>query len=158
MDLSIFGMMLISQNRCYIYPSSDIQTTNGEEYLLHWWKEEMVIFNNTLHTFYLCKSMRDLGRDHSYEKWKPLLPFHGLLFQIGNMGFFLHASSHIKGSTYYILAEKRNSSVGPPEGIDLMTPCTMSWCSTTQLHLIPCPIKQTFLSLLLDKHILRNKL
>ena len=56
----------------------------------------------------------------------------------------LYARFHRQNSTYHslcytshgALAGMRNSSIGPPWGINLMTHHTMSECSTTELHLI----------------------
>ena len=54
----------------------------------------------------------------------------------------LYTSVHKQDSTYHglyysscgALAGTRNSSMSPPGGIDLMTHCTMSGCSTTKLY------------------------
>ena len=54
----------------------------------------------------------------------------------------LYAPSHRQNSTYHglcytihiALAGTRNRSMGPPWRIDLMTNCTMSRCSTRELH------------------------
>ena len=83
-------------------------------------------------------------KDHSDSKRRNLLLPHGLLFQLAAM-VILYAPSHRQDSTYHnlwytncgALAGTRNSSVGPPRGIDLTTDCTLSGCSTTELHLAP---------------------
>ena len=99
-------------------------------------KEGNVLFNNALNTFYLwLYGVRLVIKDHSdSERGNPLLP-HGLLFPINSKGSF-NASSHRQDNLCYTicgaLPAMRNSSMGPPWGIDPMTHCTMSRCSTTE--------------------------
>ena len=81
-------------------------------------------------------------KDHSdSEKGNPLPP-HGLLLSINSKGSFICTIQHRQDNTYHgvcytsrgALAGTRNSSMGPPEGIDPTTHHTLS-CSTTELHL-----------------------
>ena len=59
----------------------------------------------------------------------------------------LYAPPHRQDSTNHslcytshrALAGMRNSSIGPPRGIDPVTHCTISGCSTSELHLTPIP-------------------
>ena len=85
-------------------------------------KEENVLFNDALNTFYLrLYGVRHMVKDHSdSERGNPLPPLHGLLFPISSKGF-LYASSHRQDDTYHglcytsrgALAGMRNSSMGP---------------------------------------------
>ena len=78
-------------------------------------------------------------KDHSDNKIRNLLPPLQMLL------FYMCHPSHRQDSTYHslcytscgALAEKRNSSMSPPQGIDPTTHCTMNGCSTTELHLTP---------------------
>ena len=68
----------------------------------------------------------------------------------------LYAPSHRQDSTYHslcytshgALAGTRNSSMGPPWRIDLMTHCTMSECSYHRLHHEWMLLPQRYISLL----------
>ena len=108
----------------------------------HQWKEGNVLFNDAFDTFYLWLfDVRHMVKDHSGTKRGNTLLPHRLFFPRD----LLYAPSHRQDSTYHnlcytscgALAEMRNSSMGPLWGIDLMTHYTMSWCSTTELHLAP---------------------
>ena len=67
-----------------------------------------------------------------------LPPPHGLLFPISSKGSCIYAPSHLQDSTHHslfytncgALDGTRNSSMGPPWGINLITHHTMSRCST----------------------------
>ena len=98
-------------------------------------KERNVWFNDALNTFYLqLYGVRHMVKDHS-DSWRGnLLPPHRLFFLISSKGS-LYAPSHRHDCTYHslcytsrgALAGTRNSSMGPPWGIELMTHHTMSY-------------------------------
>ena len=109
--------------------NENIDTTTG--------KEGNVLFNEALNTFYVRFLWRwTFGKRSLSEKRNPLPPLHGLLFFW--FADLLYAQSYRQDNTFHsfcytscgTLAGMRNSSVGPPWGIDLMTHITMSWCST----------------------------
>ena len=96
-------------------------------------KEGNVLFNDTLNTFYLrLYDVKHMVKDHSSKRGN-LLQTHGLLFPISSKGSFIYAPSHRQDNAYHdlcytshgALAEMRNSSMGPPWRIDLMTHWTM---------------------------------
>ena len=83
-----------------------------------------VLFNDALNSFYLrLYGVRLMVKDHSdSERGNPLLPLDGLLSLISRKGSFICTIPHKQDSTYHglcytsrgALAEKENSSVGPP--------------------------------------------
>ena len=108
-------------------------------------KEGNVLFNYALNTFYLrLYGVRHMEKDHlDSERGYPLPP-HGLLFPISSKGFYMHhPTDRITHTTIFVtrrgaLAETRNSSMGPPRRIDLMTHRTpRANTLTTELHLAP---------------------
>ena len=91
-------------------------------------KEGTVLFNDALNTFYIwLYGIRHMVKNHSdSEKGNLLLLLHGLLFLISSKGSFV-CTIYRQDSTYTSseeLAGMRNSSVGPPSGIDPTTHCT----------------------------------
>ena len=89
-------------------------------------KEGNDLFNNALNTFYL--RLYDVGyivKEHSdSEEGHLLLSIHELLFLISSLCY----------TSCGAMAGRRNSSMGPPRGID---PMTMSGCYTMELRLTP---------------------
>ena len=81
-------------------------------------------------------------KDHSYSKRGNLLHHMGYAFWLA-AGVLLYAPSHRQESTYHdlcytnhgALAGTRNSSIGPPWGIDPTTHRTMNGRSTAELHI-----------------------
>ena len=58
-------------------------------------KEENVIFNDALNTFYLwLYGIRHMIKDHSDSERGNPLPQHGLLFSINNKGSFICTIPH----------------------------------------------------------------
>ena len=55
------------------------------------WKEGNVLFDDALNTFYLqLYDVRHMVKNHSdSERGNPLLPLHGLLFEISSKGSFI---------------------------------------------------------------------
>ena len=54
------------------------------------WKEENVLFNDALNTFYLqLYGVRHMVKDHSDSEWGNPLPPDGLLFPISSKGSFI---------------------------------------------------------------------
>ena len=88
----------------------------------------------------LCMALH-MVKDHSDSKRRNLLLPFGYSFRLAAR-VLLYALSYRHDSTYYslcytshgALAGMRNSSMGPPWGIDSKTHCTMSRCSTTELY------------------------
>ena len=99
--------------------------------------EGNVLFNNILNTLFL--RLYDIGymvKDHSERK--PVAgKIHRLLFSISSKDYF-YASSHRQDNTYNslwytshgTLAGTKNSSMGPPSGIDPTTHHIISGCFT----------------------------
>ena len=53
-------------------------------------KEGIVLFNDTLNTFYLrIYGVKHMVKDHSDSERRNLLPSHGLLFPISSKGSFI---------------------------------------------------------------------
>ena len=81
---------------------------------------------------------------------------HGLFFPISSYGSFLYVPSHRQDSTYPdlcytscgVLAEMRNSLMGPPWGIDLTTYQTISGHTTRSISGFGCCFFVPFFSLL----------
>ena len=109
-------------------------------------KEENVLFNDALNTFYLMLyGVRHMVKDHSdNEKGNSLLP-HKLLFPINSKGSFICTIPQ-QDSTYHGLcytsrgaqAGTRNSSMGQPHEGSIRRPIA-PWANalTTELHLAP---------------------
>ena len=106
-------------------------------------KEENVLFNDALNTFYLrLYGVRHMVTDHSdSEKGNPLPP-HWLLFPISSKGSFIWTIpdriAHTKAcyTSRGALAGMRNSSMGPPHEGSIRQPIA-PWANalTTELYL-----------------------
>ena len=96
-------------------------------------KEVFYLTTHSTHFIYKLYGVGHMVKDHSdIERGNPLPP-HRLSFRLAAR-VLLYAPSHIQDNTYHslcytsrgALAGKRNSSMGPPWGIDPMTHRTMS--------------------------------
>ena len=106
-------------------------------------KEKNVLFNDALNTFYLqLNSVRNMVNDHLAREETYWCHYMGYSFWLAAR-VILYALFYRQDSTYHglcytshgTLAGMRNSSMGPPWGIDSTTHRTMSGCSTTELNL-----------------------
>ena len=85
--------------------------------------------------------------DSEGERGNPLLSLYGLLFSISGKGSFICT---IPQSQSWSTGWNKNSSVGPPWGIDSTTHRTRSRRSTTELHHSPFQARALSLSLSLS--------
>ena len=70
-----------------------------------------------------------MAKDHSDSKRRNLLLPHGLFFLVTSKLFYMHhPTDRIAYTTAFVMPGMKNSSIGPPWGIDLMTHQTMSGC------------------------------
>ena len=109
-------------------------------------KGRNVLFNDALNTFYfILYGIRQIVKDHLDREETRCHHHMGCPVWLA-AGVLLYAPSHKQDSTYLnlyytsygALAGMRNSSAGPPPWeIDPTSHCTMSWCSTIELHLTP---------------------
>ena len=114
-------------HRLFSYHSLLGSSEIGNSYEIFLWRKEWnVLFNDALNTFYLwLYGIRHMVKDHSVNEWGNLLPPHGLNFLISSKGSFIYII-HWQDNTYHslcytscgALAGTRNSSMGPPWGID----------------------------------------
>ena len=75
-------------------------------------KEENVLFNDALNTFYLwLYGVGHMVNNHSYRERRNLLPPHGLLLPFSSKGSFV-CTSHRKDSTYHSLCSSQYSTTG----------------------------------------------
>ena len=87
------------------------------------WKEENVLFNDALNTFYLrLYGVRHIVKNHSISERENLLPPQGILFPINSKGSFI-CTIHSRGA----LAETRNSSVVSPHEGSIRRPIAPCW-------------------------------
>ena len=82
-------------------------------------KDENVLFNEVLNTFYLrLYGVKHVVNDHSDSERGNPLPPHGLLFPISSKSSFICIITQTYHGLYYTsrgaLAGTRNSSMGPP--------------------------------------------
>ena len=105
-------------------------------------KEENVLLNDMLNTFYLrLYGFKRVLKDHSdTKKGNPMSPLH-VLFLLAARDLlyvpFQRQNSTYQGLCYFshgTLAGTRNSSMGPPWWIDPMTHHSMCGCSSMGLH------------------------
>ena len=102
-----------------------------------------VLFNDALSTLYLpLYGIVHMVKDKwDNERGNPLLPLHGLLFQLSSKGGFIctiqQPGSYIPQAFLHTSCGIRNSRMDPPEGISLMTHHTMSRCSSMTQCLVP---------------------
>ena len=111
------------------------------------WKEGIVLFNDTLNTFYLplC-GVKHMVKDHSDSEREETRCLHiGYYFRLAAR-VLSYASSHRQDNTYHglcytsrgELAGTRNSSMGPPHEGSIRRPIApASNALTTELHLAP---------------------
>ena len=91
-------------------------------------KEGIVLFNDTLNTFYLwLYGIRHVVKDHSDSERGNLLPPHGLLFQISSKGSFICTIRQTGYHSPCYVTDKSTST----EGIRTMDP--QFECPSTQI-------------------------
>ena len=107
----------------FLFSLSEAHTDNRRTDM----KEENVLFNDTLNTFYFwLYGVKQVVKLHSDSERENLPLPHGLLLPISSKGSFICTGQHIPQPILTgALAVRRNSSMGPPQRIDLMTHHTM---------------------------------
>ena len=95
---------------------------------------------HSTHYIYCLCGVRHMVKDHTDSEKRNPQPPQELAARV-----LLHAKSHRQESTYHCLcyisrgtlAVKRNSSMGPPRGINPTTHRTINGRSITELHFAP---------------------
>ena len=98
-------------------------------------KEENVLFNDALNTFYLrLYGVRHMVKDHSNSERGNPLPPHGLLFSINSM-VFLYASCHRQDNTYHGLCYTSRLTLAETRD-----------CTLKHIHIILKSLKWSFVN------------
>ena len=106
-------------------------------------KEGKVLFNNALSTFYLwLYGVGHMVKNFSVREETCYCHCVGYSFQLASRGSFIYTTNSIAHTTWPwpwytrcgALAGTRNSSMGPPSRINLITPHTMSRHSNTKIN------------------------